>query len=613
MNEDFSLDLRSLHAAYDAGTLTPESLIRELYARMERTPTPNAWIARVPEAEALARARALGPRKQDDPRRLYGVPFAVKDNIDVAGLPTTAACPAFAYLPTRSASAVQALLDAGALCLGKLNLDQFATGLVGTRSPYGACENVFDAAYLSGGSSSGSAVVVAAHHVSFSLGTDTAGSGRVPAALNNVVGLKPSLGLLPRDGMVPACASLDCLSLFALSVDDAACVRDVILGRPHRVTPRPASFRYGVPRPLELFDDRASAHSFARALTALSRLGGEPVELDFAPFSALGDLLYGPFVVERLLAVGAFVAAHEREVLPLTRDIILGARGFDASDAFRAFQRVNELRAACLRELEQVDVLVTPTVPTHFRRDQERAEPRAINDQLGIYTRFVNFVGCPALAVPADFREDGLPFGVSLLAKPGRDLWLDGLAGALHAASDAGMGRARHPLPRPIHDATGASPASDVAIDATSARPSVRLALDDARPLPIEARLAVVGAHLRGMPLNAQLLAVEARYVATVRTAPEYRLYALAAGPPERPGLVRVASAGAAIEVELWDLTWAALGAFMANVPAPLAIGTLQLADGELVKGFVCEASATEGARDISHFGGFRAYLAARA
>jgi allophanate hydrolase len=572
-----SIDIVTLHEAYRSGDTTPERVVGGLYTRMAREPLPNAWITRIDEAEACALARALGPF---DGRPLYGVPFAVKDNIDVAGLPTTAACPAYAYVPSRSAPTVQALIDAGAICLGKVNMDQFATGLVGTRSPYGACHNVFDPAYLSGGSSSGSAVVVAAHHVSFSLGTDTAGSGRVPAALNNIVGLKPSVGRLSSEGMVPACASLDCTSVFALCVEDAARVRDVMLQTREPFAPRPLAFRYAVPEPLTL--DAHGELSFRRALDHLDALGGERVEVDFAPFRELGDLLYGPFVLERLLGVGAFVESRAEDVLSVTRDIILGGRRFDALDCVRAFQRRDALQRTCARSLAAVDVLVTPTVPTHHRIADDQASPRALNDELGLYTRFVNFLGAPVLSVPCDFRGDRLPFGVSFVGAPGRDRALDGLGAAFHRRVDAGMGRERLPLRTP--------------------------AVETPRPPPIEARLAVVGAHLRGMALNHQLTTVGARYVATVNTAREYRLYALGGEPP-RPGLVRCVSGGAAIEIELWDLSFAALGAFMQNVPAPLTIGTLRTEDGESVRGFLCESAAVARARDISEHGGYRAYL----
>ncbi|MEY4508424.1 MAG: hypothetical protein RLZZ450_546 [Pseudomonadota bacterium] len=583
-----SLDIATLHASYGSGARSPATLIAQLYTLMDSEQRPGIWITRVPLADVLASAAALGEvspaRLADKP--LFGVPFAVKDNVDVAGLPTTAACPAFAYVPTQSSPAVEALLAAGAICLGKLNLDQFATGLVGSRSPYGACENVFDPDYLSGGSSSGSGVSVAAHYVSFSLGTDTAGSGRVPAALNNIVGLKPSVGLFSNQGMVPACASLDCLSVFSTSVADAVVVRNVITSRRAPSVPRPVSFRFAVPAPLEFYGDEQSKVVFEAAVARLVALGGEPVPVDFTPFAALGDMLYGPFVVERLLGVGAFIEAHQDLVLPVTRDIILGGKKFSASDAFAAVQRVEQLRALCLAELSEVDIMLTPTVPTHFRRSEDAADPRAVNDKLGVYTRFVNFMGCPVLSVPQEFRVDGLPYGISLLALPGQDSKLDALGALLHEQSGAGMGRQRYPLPR-------------------SADPQIR-------PPAAEARVAVVGAHMRGLALNQQLLDVRARYVTTLRTAPQYKLYVLANSKPERPGLVRTPGAGRAIEIELWDMSWHALGELMAKVPPPLAIGTLETEDGERVKGFVCESYAVEGAKDISDLGGYRAHLAAK-
>jgi allophanate hydrolase len=581
------LDLQALHAGYALGTLTPEALIEELYARMDREQAPGVWITRVSKQDALARAAALGPYPSAGPvPALYGIPFAVKDNVDVAGLPTTAACPAFSYVPSVSSPAVQALVDAGAICLGKVNLDQFATGLVGSRSPYGACVNVFDPRYLSGGSSSGSAVAVASHYVSFSLGTDTAGSGRVPAALNNIVGLKPTVGLFSNRGMVPACASLDCLSVFATSVADAVRVRGVITGAEAPPLPRPVSFTFGVPEPLEFYGDEQSRAVFARALDKLRALGGERVALDYAPFAALGDMLYGPFVVERLLGVGDFIEAHAEDVLPVTRDIILAGNQFSARDAFAAFQRMQQLKAQCTSALQTVDLMVTPTVPTHFERSADAAEPRSVNDKLGVYTRFVNFVGGPVLSVPTDFRDDGLPFGLSLLALPGGDARLDALGALLHEQSNAGSGKRRHAVARSADTKT--------------------------RPSPVEARVAVVGAHMRGLPLNHQLLEVGARFVAAVRTAPRYNLYVLPNTKPERPGLVQTLDAGSAIELELWDLSWSALGSLMSRVPAPLAIGTLETEDGEQVRGFLCEAHALAEARNISHLGGYRAYLATK-
>lgn len=575
-----SLDIGALHQAYQSATLTPEALIEALYARMEQDPAPNVWIHRLSKEEALASARQLGAYSAALP--LFGIPFAVKDNIDVAGMPTTAACPAYAYQPDSSAPVVQALLAAGALCLGKVNLDQFATGLVGTRSPYGACQNVFDPTVLSGGSSSGSAVAVAAHHVTFSLGTDTAGSGRVPAALNNLVGLKPTVGLLSSDGVVAACASLDCISIFALCVRDAQRVLQVAAGdAANHGTPLPARFSFGVPTPLELFDDPDSLRCFEAAREQLVALGGTPVPIDFAPFAALGDMLYGPSVLERYLAVGSFIEAQPEAVLPVTRTIIMGGKQLTPEQSVQGAKRIASLRAECLRALDTVDVLLTPTIPKPQRIAEDAADPRGVNDRNGIYTRFVNYLGCPVLSVPVSFRTDGLPFGVSLVGRTGHDRSLAPLADKLHTLSNAGMGKLRHPVP--------SQPAA--------VTPSQG------------ARVAVVGAHMQGLALNGQLLEVGASYVETTRTAPEYRFYVLPGTSPERPGLVRVHSEGVAIEVEVWDLSWAALGTLMGKVPAPLAIGTLRLEGGESVKGFLCESYAAQGARDVSELGGFRNYL----
>jgi allophanate hydrolase len=435
-----NLDIATLRSGYEAETSTPETLIAALYDQLEQEPMAPVWIHRLSREEALARARELGSFQGRRHLPLYGIPFSVKDNIDVAGMPTTAGCPDFAYLPTRSAPVVTALQRAGALCLGKVNLDQFATGLVGTRSPYGKCHNVFDAAYLSGGSSSGSALSVAKHQVSFSLGTDTAGSGRIPAALNNLVGLKPSRGLFSNEGVVPACTSLDCVSVLATSVHDAALVREVVTAQRAPATTLPRGFRFAVPSELEFFGDSASAGVFERAARHLQLLGGLRVPIDFAPFAALGDMLYGPWVVERYLAVGSFLEQHPAAGLKVTRKIILGARRYSASDAFRAFQRAQELTQTCLEIMRGVNVLLTPTVPTHFRIAQDADDPLTVNDKLGIYSRFANFLGSPVLAVPAGFRSDGMPFGVSVVGLPGSDSTLDPYGRALHESAGCAAG-----------------------------------------------------------------------------------------------------------------------------------------------------------------------------
>ncbi len=595
---DGSLDVRTLQRAYENHEITPESLIDAVYARIERDEHPNAFIHLISREEARAKARALGafsslrshaPGRASATARglpLFGVPFGVKDNIDVAGMPTTAACPGFSYLPTASAPSVLALERAGAICLGKTNLDQFATGLVGTRSPYGACRNVFDPEYLSGGSSSGSGVAVAAGYLSLALGTDTAGSGRVPAALNNIVGLKATRGLLSTEGVVPACQSLDCTSVFALSVSDAVLARELISGLSSACQGLGRGFRFGVPAKLEWFGDSENEALFARAVEMLESLGGKRVDVDFEPFRALGDLLYGPWVIERYLSVGAFIEAHPEQALPVTRDIVLGATRHGGGDVFRGVYQRDDLQRACRAQLANLELMVTPTVPTHYRLRDDREDPRAINDRLGIYTRFANFLDVPVLSVPAGFRSDGLPFGISLVGHPGRDGELDALGAILHARCESGMGRARAKVPAPPVFGSVSQPA--------------------------EARLAVVGAHLRGLPLHHQLTECGARFVASVRTSPDYRLYVLPNSEPLKPGLLRVTSGGQAIELEVFDLSWAELGKFMANVRAPLVIGTVRTESGVDVKCFLCEPHALEGAEDITAHGGFRAFLKAR-
>ena len=594
-----SLLIADLQAGYAAGRFTPVDVLGEVLARADRAPERHAWIARLPAEAVLARARALAARGPAG-LPLYGVPFAVKDNIDLAGVPTTAGCPAYARVPAASAPVVARLEAAGAVPVGKTNLDQFATGLVGTRSPYGACRNAFDPAFISGGSSSGSAVAVATGLASFSLGTDTAGSGRVPAAFNNLVGLKPSCGLLSTRGVVPACRSLDCVSVFALTAGDAARVLAVAEGLdpedPYsrrlaaRPLPRPgAGLRVGVPRAdqLEFFGDADAPGLFAAAAARLAGLGAALVEIDLAPFLEAARLLYeGPWVAERWAAVGAFLEASPEAVWPVTRAIIEGGRRPAAVEAFRAQYRLLELRRAAEAAWARADVLLTPTAGTIFRIAEVEAEPVRRNTDLGRYTNFVNLLDLAAVALPAGFRADGLPLGVTLLAPAGSDAALLELAGLAHAAAGLPLGATGRPCPP-----APAGPAGALAPPGT---------------IP----LAVCGAHLQGLPLNHQLTDRGAHLVARTRTAPAYRFYALPGGPPRRPGLVRVAEGGGAVEVEVWAVPAAELGGFVAGIPSPLGIGTLLLADGAAVPGFICEPFAVDGAEDITALGGWRAFLA---
>jgi allophanate hydrolase len=520
--------------------------------------------------------------------------FAVKDNIDVAGLPTTAACPAFAYVPEASAPVVTKLEAAGAILIGKTNMDQFATGLVGTRSPYGACASALSPAHVSGGSSAGSAVAVAQGLVGFALGTDTAGSGRVPAAFNNIVGLKPTKGLISTRGVVPACRTLDCVSIFAGTAEEAALVLQVAQGfdaadpysRPCRhVALGGEKLRFGVPDGVAP-ETPAAARLHRETVARLAALGGIAVPFDFAPFARAASLLYaGPFVAERLAALRALGFTEWAAMDPSVAQIIRAAEGIDAASAFAGLYALAEAARAAAPLWAQFDVMLLPTAPFHPRLDDVAADPIGVNARLGAYTNFVNLLDYCAIAVPAGIGTDGLPYGVTLVAPAFADAALARLAGRLHAAWEgATIG------------ATG------VALPALATTAS-------AAPTVDEVLLAVVGAHLRGEPLNHQLTGRGASLVRRTRTAPGYRLYALAGQAPAKPGLVRDADGAGLIEVEIWRLGLAAFGSFVAEVPPPLAIGTVALEDGSAVKGFVCEPVALAGATDITGFGGWRAYL----
>ena len=567
------MGVASLRAAYLSGGLSPLRLVETVLERIAACRDPAVWIARVP-AEAL-RARAQSLAAGDTSLPLYGIPFAVKDNIDVAGMPTTAGCPAFATTPTRSATVVRRLLDAGAILIGKTNLDQFATGLVGTRSPHGAPRCVFDERYVSGGSSSGSAVAVAAGLVAFALGTDTAGSGRVPAAFNNIVGIKPSKGLLSTAGVVPACRTLDCVSVFAGSVPDARAVIAVAQGGdaadPYSREERPVALpsrgvRVGVLDAADRdFDgDAAAAALYDAAIRQMARLGAEIVTVDYAPFRKAGQLLYsGPWVAERLSAIRAFHRAHAAAIEPAVRAIIEGAQAYSAVDLFEAQYALQALSRQTMSGWSRFDVMLLPTAPTIPTVEQVAGDPIGRNSRLGAYTNFVNLLDLAAVAVPAGFTPNGLPFGVTLIAPAFTDAALADWADRLHGAT--------------------------------------------AETIPI----AVAGAHLSGMALNHELLALGGALRERTRTAPGYRLCLLAETTPPKPGLVRQAShAGPGIEIEVWELSQAMFGRFVSQIPAPLGIGKVRLADGSVVCGFICEPSALDGAIDITAHGGWRAYIA---
>ena len=589
------LCLTRLRSDYRTGSRTPASVVTEIIACMDRHGDNPIWLHRIADEDLLARARELEAMPLDD-LPLYGIPFAVKDNIDVAGLPTTAGCPAFAYTPETSASAVQHLLDAGAILIGKTNLDQFATGLVGTRSPAGACRNAFDPAHVSGGSSSGSAVAVALGMASFAFGTDTAGSGRVPAGFNNIVGLKPSLGRISTRGVVPACKTLDCVSVFALTAHDAACVLDVagVHDPEHawsRETPRAARiddsrFTFAVPAPaaLEFFGNADYAASFDAACEQFKALGGMQGDFDYTPFAETAALLYGgPWVAERFHAARDIAEHQPESLLPVIRTILEGAAAYSAVDTFDAFYRLEELRHQCADLWRNTDIMLLPTAPTHPTIAAVEAEPITRNSELGTYTNFVNLLDLCAVAVPAAMIDTtGLPFGVTMIAPAGSESDLLALAGRFHAMTELPLGATSHTQPE---------------------TPPRRFPNS-----PDMVRIAVCGAHLSGQPLNHQLTDRGGQLVADTVTAPIYRLFALNGGPPARPGLIRMED-GAPIRVEVWALPSETVGSFVAGIPAPLGVGRLRLADNSEVTGFLCEPYALTDATDITEFGDWRSYL----
>ena len=584
-------------AAHRAGTVSPAQTVARSYQRIRDHNDPAIFIALRDEKQAIAEAQALSAK---DPATLplYGVPVAVKDNIDVAGLPTTAACPAFAYSPTHDATSVARLRAAGAIIIGKTNLDQFATGLVGVRSPYGIPNNPMRGDLIPGGSSSGSAVAVSAGLVPLALGTDTAGSGRVPAMLNNIVGLKPSLGLVSTAGMVPACRTLDCVSVFALTVDDAMAALTAMAGpdgadpfsRPRplaQMSAFPTSLKLGVPRDGQLifFGDKASEAAYQDALKRWTSLGATLVGFDLEPFYETARLLYeGPWVAERYLVIKNLLASSPESIHPVTREIAAAGARLTAADTFAALYRLQALRRTAERAFANIDALVLPTAPTVYSTAQVLANPVELNSRLGTYTNFVNLLDLCGLALPAAIRADDIPFGITLLAPTGQDARLASIGRVFHADTKLTLGA--RSVSQPSLDNLQAGVAGD------------------------EIAIAVVGAHLSGMALNGELKALRGRLLETAATTPDYKLYALDTTPP-KPGMLRVeAGTGSSIEVEIWALPAAGFGEFVAAIPPPLSIGTVRLADGRGVKGFIVEPTAITGARDISAFGGWRAFMA---
>ncbi|MBW9117429.1 allophanate hydrolase [Rhizobium cauense] len=595
-----AFDIASLHAFYARGG-DVHTIIDRVFARLEEVNDPGIFLHLAERTALLAESDALGPFDAEA-KPLWGIPFAVKDNIDVAGMPTTAACPDYAYVPAADATVVRLLREAGALVIGKTNLDQFATGLVGVRSPYPIPRNAIDASLVPGGSSSGSAVATAHGIVSFALGTDTAGSGRIPAGLNNIVGLKPSVGALSTTGVIPACRTLDCVSIFALTVDDAwrvyntAAHYDATDAYSKDISatgygPLPPVLTIGVPAKgdRQFFGDAAMETSYNNALATLTALGHRIVEVPFGDFYKVANLLYeGAWVAERYAAVKAFFDSNEASFHPVTRKIYGGAKALGAADAFNGLYALQALKRAVQPVIDSVDLFCVPTAPSHYTLTDLANEPIRENSRLGTYTNFVNLLDMCGIAVPTGKRADGLPASVTLLGPSGRDGLTAALAREIQRAAGVSLGATSWSLPS--LPATPTTTSEDGMVD-----------------------LVVVGAHLSGMQLNVQLRDLDAVFSKEAQTSDAYRLYALAGQIPAKPGMIRVEPGeGGRIEVEVWRLTPASFGQFVAAIPSPLGIGSIALSDGTVVKGFLVEPAAIKGATDITEYGGWRSYVAAQ-
>lgn len=594
----FDLRLSTLRSAYRDGRLTPRKLVTELLGKANAlNPEFNLFIHILTESEVAPYLDWL--EKQDFERLpLYGVPFAIKDNIDLAGVQTTAACPDFAYMPEESATLVSRLISLGAIPIGKANLDQFATGLNGTRSPYGKCRNSVHPDYPSGGSSAGSSLAVALGVASFALGTDTAGSGRVPAGLNNLIGLKPTKGILSTAGVVPACRTLDCVTYFTATAGEASELlsltaqtdaRDAYSRRNPQWNSasafgKPTAFRFGVPARLEFAGCAESPELFARARARLEAAGGEAVEIDFEPFVEAANLLYqGPWVAERYSVAGELMSATPDAVLPVIRDVLAKAPGATAVELFRAQYRLQALKAACDAVIDSLDFVLTPTYPRPVTLAELEEDPIGPNSLLGYYTNFMNLLDYAAVATPTGFMKNGLPWSVTVFGRAFTDQYLLGVADMLQTASGIEC------------------------VGGNRLEPSARRVAANDR-----IRVAVCGAHMQGLPLNKDLVSRGAQRMQVTHTAPHYRLAALPASADgtRRPGLWRVAENGSEIAVEVWEMPSVELGSFMATVPSPLALGKVELSDGSWVTGFLCEPYGVLSGTDISEFGGWRAWLA---
>mgnify|MGYP003336680119 FL=1 len=584
---------------YREGKLIPQKYIVELLSKLRRdqeSVKDSAWIYLANDQQIIEQLVRLEGKKIND-LPLYGIPFAIKDNIDVAGWMTTVGCPDFAYQAKTTATSVQKLLDAGAILIGKTNLDQFATGLVGTRSPYGVVTNPFDSKYVSGGSSSGSASVVSRGLVLFSLGTDTAGSGRIPAAFTNTVGTKPTPGYMSTQGVYPACKTIDCISIFTLTAADASVVLDVMKANTHDRTHEPqyhpepklihkfpSPIRVGIPKAADFLDNTEYPKLFMKALDRLKGMGHQIIEVDISPFVNAGKLLYeGPWVAERYAVIEDFLKAHPSSMDPSVKKIIESGATYTAAQGFRATYQLKELETVCQQVWAQCDLIVVPSAPRHPTIKELGEEPILRNSELGMYTNYVNLMRLSAVAVPADFTDNGMPFGITLIGQGGSDFALLDFASQWQKLTQLPLGNIKK---KPDESYLNISKANNSNV-----------------------RLAVVGAHLKGMPLHSQLTDRHARFIKACKTAPKYQLFALANTSPPKPGLVRVREGGDQIDIELYDFPQENIGSFLNLIPAPLGLGTIELEDGSWVKGFICEPIGITGATNISHFGGWKNYL----
>lgn len=597
------ITIKELLNHYQSGDLTPKqhiaSLMKDIRLGLEGA-KDSAWISIATEAkidEQLKHLDQLLADKTIANLPLYGIPFAIKDNIDAAGWATTVACPDFAFHPKKNATVVEKLLNAGAILVGKTNLDQFATGLVGTRSPFGAVPNTFDPSYVSGGSSSGSASVVARGLACFSLGTDTAGSGRIPAAFNNLVGTKPTPGLVSTEGVFPACKSIDCVSIMTLTAADADIVLNVMKSNDvdraqeaqFHPTPKPLfnfikPIRIGLPISCQFLDDGQYQKAFAKAIENAKGLEVEFVAVDIDPFVKAGKLLYdGPWVSERFAVTEDFLKTNPDSFDASVKQIIESGASYTAAQGFRAIYQLKDLEIEAKKAWAKCDVIMVPSAPNHPTMEDLKNHPIIKNSELGMYTNYVNLMRLCAVAVPAGFTEKGMPFGVTLLAQEGSDNALLKLAAQWQILFGLPLGKSN----------TKGS-LNELGISAHKY---------DAM------EIAVVGAHLRGMPLHSQLTDRRARLIKACKSSKSYKLFALPNTTPPKPGLVKAKTNGAAIDLEVYEMPMAEVGSFLSLIPAPLGLGNIELEDGSWVKGFICEPYAIDGAKDITDLGGWKPYI----